>query len=312
MNYKQEIEKTALNAQKARRMAQEAGIFPEGAWKFALRKSRNMKTGELLKGKELADAHKKLGKIPNNEWNYIKAFDRKFLPRTEIGGVIKNTGIKGHVGEYRKGTVPMTLNSGEKITFHTHPDNVGEGRFLSGMGKDILEENKIRFGKKRRNPLYADLSGEISAKGNKTNLNKQQINQRVTSTKNKLHKLERQKKSFEKYKFDAAENYRDGKIDEGILQIKSKVLGDYKNNRVRPNYNDITNNINELNLLRTGVGGDSSMREYYKDINHNVLATKQDIEGVHKFNSLSSKNAKNPPRRTVRSIYFDRTPRKSR
>jgi hypothetical protein len=70
--YKEQIEKTALNAQKAHAMAKEVGLFPEGQWKWALRKLRNMRTGETLKGKELASAKRGMGSMSNNVWQKIK------------------------------------------------------------------------------------------------------------------------------------------------------------------------------------------------------------------------------------------------
>ena len=54
--------KIALNAQKARKMAESVGIIPDGAWKYALRNVRDGK-GEVLQGEALNAAKEKIGDI---------------------------------------------------------------------------------------------------------------------------------------------------------------------------------------------------------------------------------------------------------
>lgn len=60
----QGFEKCALNAAKARALASQHGLIPEGSWKWALRNLRNGKTKEQLgqAPKAIMDAVRKKGK----------------------------------------------------------------------------------------------------------------------------------------------------------------------------------------------------------------------------------------------------------
>jgi hypothetical protein len=123
------IEKTALNAQKAREMAKGLGLVTDGDWRWALRNLRNMKTGDVLKGRELAEAKRKMGAMSNNAWQKVKSKTRGLASKTEIGGRYdKKT---GRVSDITVGA-PRAHNvdgANELDNFHTHPGNGGENKW---------------------------------------------------------------------------------------------------------------------------------------------------------------------------------------
>lgn len=95
------LTKIALNAQKAREMAEQAGVVPAGNWKWALRNLRNDR-GELLEGRELAEAKLELGKTPNNVRQRMESLSRKTGHQYEVGGVIENAKHQTESRELRK------------------------------------------------------------------------------------------------------------------------------------------------------------------------------------------------------------------
>jgi hypothetical protein len=131
--------KIALNAQKAREMAGEAGLFPAGNWKWALRNLRGER-GDLLEGRELAEAKEGLGKLPNNIRQKFNSLARGAGYNKEVGGVAReNTPIgqlfNGKVN--RNDIVPGTrmgdISTGDQISV----DNVGH--LINQEGNDYDE-----------------------------------------------------------------------------------------------------------------------------------------------------------------------------
>lgn len=118
------IMKVALDAVKARALAEKAGIIahPQSNWKWALRQIRAKNpTGAyqsaddlILKGKELAKAKEKIGLLPNNARQKIKAISRKQKPGVEVAYTGKGRAIVG--GDGHVGLIP-----GDTLDAHTHP-----------------------------------------------------------------------------------------------------------------------------------------------------------------------------------------------
>lgn len=81
------FEKNALNAQKARALAQQFGLVPEGAWKWGLRNLRKGKTTQQLgmAPKKMVDAAKRIGAEKET-------------------GAFWGKGAKGRLGQLGKGT----------------------------------------------------------------------------------------------------------------------------------------------------------------------------------------------------------------
>jgi uncharacterized protein YheU (UPF0270 family) len=82
--------KIALNAQKAREMAEQAGLVPAGNWKWALRNLRDGQ-GDLLQGRELAEAKEGIGKIPNNVRQKLESVSRRLGSHREVGMSLKES-----------------------------------------------------------------------------------------------------------------------------------------------------------------------------------------------------------------------------
>ncbi len=103
------IVKVGLNAQKARQLAKSVGIIPheKSQWQWALRQLRKanpkgIKNAPLvMQGKELSKAKERIGKLPNNQLQKLKALQRK--QRLGIETAITNKGnyIVGDVGVVR-------------------------------------------------------------------------------------------------------------------------------------------------------------------------------------------------------------------
>lgn len=119
-------EKIALNAQKARALANSVGLIPhyKSDWKWALRQMRKhnpdgLVTSDLMKsGKELADAkHKIIGLLSNNDFNKIIAKSRRHGSNSKevamVGGDL-------YGGDRHSVRVPG-LMYGNSPTHHTHP-----------------------------------------------------------------------------------------------------------------------------------------------------------------------------------------------
>jgi len=116
--------KESLDWQKAVALAEKAGIVPhpKSNWKWALRQVRAKNpTGAfqsaddlLLKGKDLAKAKEKIGLLPNNVRQKIKALSRKQRLGVEVG--------LGLNGKYVVGDVGRVITPGGSLA-HTHPQH---------------------------------------------------------------------------------------------------------------------------------------------------------------------------------------------
>jgi hypothetical protein len=118
------IIKTALNWQKEVALAEKAGIVPHpnSNWRWALRQIRAKNpTGArqsfddlILKGRDLAKAKEKMGLLPNNVRQKMKAMNRKLRPGTEMAYTTAGKYVIGEIG-----SVP--LKDGVILSAHTHP-----------------------------------------------------------------------------------------------------------------------------------------------------------------------------------------------
>ena len=162
------FEKTALNAQKARALAQQFGLVPEGAWKWGLRNLRKGKTPQQLgmAPKKMIDASKRLGSETETgafwgkgakgrlgqlgkgtESGYDLGYTSKDLLKNKdfieassnaVYGVdpFKNTGRAAK--EYLKTVKPHSKMN----TLHTHPAGTKEGLKSEKAMLEVLREGK--------------------------------------------------------------------------------------------------------------------------------------------------------------------------
>jgi len=95
--------KYALNALKARELAKSVGLIPhpQSQWKWALRNMRKtnpagIKGAPLMQaGRELAKTKERIGKLPNNVAQKMKALSRKQRLGVEVGLTDKNNILIG-------------------------------------------------------------------------------------------------------------------------------------------------------------------------------------------------------------------------
>lgn len=138
------MRKTALNAQKARELAQKAGIIPGyGQWKWGLNKLRDSR-GNLLEGKDLTKAKESLGKLPNNPYQKLVATERKQRLGIETGLTEADLnkpiiGNKGMISGSKFGFNPKNIRA------HTHPaDNKNRyAAYQSGELHKLQEISRI-------------------------------------------------------------------------------------------------------------------------------------------------------------------------
>jgi len=244
--------KTALNAQKARSLAKSVGLIPheKSQWRWALKQMRKANPSGvkgaplMMKGKELAKAKERMGKLPNNERQIMSSLSRKQRQGVEIGKTVKN--------KYRRGNVGFV--SGDDLKAHTHP------RFnrISNMDK---AKRKIdpRYKEIANRTMYASPSGALYDY-NRGSYEKHLM--RGKSYDNAVKRLEKIKQNNPKdLKYYLSKKRRNSvkKIDRRI--IKTKNNGRY-------------------NELMTGRGDSDAagIRDYGKT--HNILAP--GVEGVHK------------------------------
>lgn len=85
------LDKQALDAMKARQMAQSVGLVPHpgSQWKWALRNMRDGQ-GNLLEGRELAEAKESIGKMPNNIRQKLQSVSRATGHRYEVATVLND------------------------------------------------------------------------------------------------------------------------------------------------------------------------------------------------------------------------------
>lgn len=129
------IMKVALDAVKARALAEKAGIIahPQSNWKWALRQIRAKNpTGAyqaaddlILKGKDLAKAKEKIGLLPNNVRQKVKALSRKQRLGVEVGAAGDSPAnmkyVSGEVGRVRLPMKDTRTNTRYSHDIHTHP-----------------------------------------------------------------------------------------------------------------------------------------------------------------------------------------------
>ncbi len=145
--------KIALNAQKARKMAESVGIIPDGAWKYALRNVRNGK-GEVLQGEALNAAKEKLGDIRPGALKQIlehqeRARLKAGIKDVEISGRVQGDKVDGLIYGDKPGSVKYRPSQ----NFHTHPGTKSDFERLS------REMPTDRFSPDMREHLLANPSG---------------------------------------------------------------------------------------------------------------------------------------------------------
>lgn len=194
-----DLTKLALNAQSARSMAKEVGLFPEGNWKWGLRNLRDGR-GNPLQGRELQQAKQNLGSLSNNEYNQIQAAQRKaknsnievmgdFDTTNKMNGVIqggegyveipdRHYPNKRSVHTHPEADFPNILGrlkkEREKINEHIKPKYEAlfgkDHRFMDDLNAQLKEYDRFETGVKginvlkgTKNPLYSTPSGSLTA-----------------------------------------------------------------------------------------------------------------------------------------------------
>lgn len=172
--------KEALNAQKARQMAEQVGVIPdpESAWKYALRNLRDGR-GDPLQGRALSEKRIELGDVSNNAFQKIRSVDRK-LGKTTTGekGITTGTEFtgdvdtKGNVGELRKGVLGQV--PGEILgNMHTHPSEYSKtnailaDRISAGLGRTGNPHRIAKPSGDYSNPLNFHSEYLIDAEGSR-------------------------------------------------------------------------------------------------------------------------------------------------
>lgn len=125
--------KVALNAFKARAMADKVGIIADHTtqWKYGLRKLRNS-NGVPLVGEDLAKAKAKIGAIHKDDFKTLQHAQHQY-PERELGFAVDKHGrVKGDLTIGTSDSVATTYNPrrGER-SGHSHPV-VNEGGFHTG------------------------------------------------------------------------------------------------------------------------------------------------------------------------------------
>lgn len=157
--------KVALNAQKAREMAEQVGLQPHGNWKWALRNLRDG-SGNPLEGRTLAEAKEQMGKMPNNARQAVQSVARRVGGHKEVGAVVPtgetmNSALKGRVNTnvLKENTSPGNFEIGDAQSvnnvqrylneYGSSMDEIFGG--LKGLGHDIHTHPHASM-KKHMNP----------------------------------------------------------------------------------------------------------------------------------------------------------------
>lgn len=245
------ITKTALTAQKARALAKSVGLIPHqnSQWKWALRQLRKanpkgLKNAPLmLSGKALAKAKERIGKLPNNVKQKIKALLRKQRLGVEVG-----------ISEEGKAFIGSTKGYLDAAATRAH----AHVRF-----NRILNKLKANKGNKR----YLDIADDIliaSPSG--------QINWNKASYKNFLRRKDTYEKAIKKY--EMAINKKYGPLEKSfspkIRKYQSKALKGFQRASL----------YNRINTLGAGTGTMDMgvIRRIGRP--HSILS--KNVEGVHK------------------------------
>lgn len=134
------MNKIALDALKARTMAQKLGLVPAmgSAWKWALRNMRDGR-GDLLEGKALGDAKLALGKLPNNTRQKVEAIARLAGGNKEIATSVRPNNpahnISLQTGKIHRNQLPdldttRRMERGEALSEHGGTENeISEAMF---------------------------------------------------------------------------------------------------------------------------------------------------------------------------------------
>jgi hypothetical protein len=283
------MEKTALNAQKARAMAHDAGLFPEGQWQWALRNLRDSR-GDLLQGKALADKKLGMGAIRNNDYQMLKRYEEKhghgsipFTPHyddkdnpvitdairnsggTEFGGVINRDHSIASLGAGERGenSINAISPAGQRIlrggqhTFHTHPGG-SRIKYRSGYKPFLQQGTLYHYGFN-----HAQMHPELVDK--------------------KPEKFIEWGRRYDSIRPQIASAYAENKRFAKNTPLISQPSGIYGH----------------------GSGGDLNMFRVRADMGYpmnSIFTPSKNIEGIHKIRHDDS----------LRSVYFDRSPRKAR
>jgi len=316
MSYREQIEKIAVNAQKARAMAKEVGLLPIGNWKYGLRNMRNMHTGDLLQGRELAMAKTKLGLSSNNAYQKIKSMSRKLPSKTETAGILDRKSGKlldSAIGDINTGTIKNNIN-GKSINLHTHPGHPGEDRFgiLGRTGKQIsgrntlhhvelsnIDENIKRIVnpryeedaaigksmkdifKPKRNPLLADAGGGMTYLDGYQN-----HGSKLTANNNTRRTINNELNKFNKTK---DYSHKNSALD--LASKKYNIDMEYSIQRPKHGMPEGQGDMSEFTWNNIeGKGG-----------KQNIITPDQNYEAIHRVS---------PYKKT--SLFFDRNPKKRR
>lgn len=315
------LEKVALNAQKARAMAKEVGVIadPRSQWKWALRNLRDDQ-GNALQGKALADAKGKLGSADNNAWQQIKAKQRKQAPGIELAGNLKNGKVSNKkIYEGGQGYIPNAIadpliSDSKAQFFHTHPAS-----FHPEAGSRYAD--KIRGGEGLNDPLvirrrthrYADMSGAEQAY-HAFPMTPAQLKKETKSIKpfldNQTDTLNRSANLIQKVRqgIPKRRQWVNGEDGTGIITRAIKRMG-----RIEKGRDNILKKIPNAPSNLFGRAANTAADIDYLRPNRmtNIFAPERDIEAVHKLTNIhiGTEQFKRAPAK-VRTVYFDRTPRK--
>ena len=271
------MEKTALNAQKARAMAYNAGLFPEGQWRWALRKLRDSR-GNLLQGKAMADKKLEMGAIRNNDYQNLKQFSNHYTAGSYSGSPYahKGTEIGGalHTNPVLRGKI-VDMDIGYRGTGSVDPGT---------NARDIIEDNLHSF---HTHPSV----GRIALVN--------EVRQRIVNARGKLlDESWKQDNPIAAYKLPAE------------LQKHEHNLKRFNKSGRNPLLTEPSGNVQIFSgsrrKLAVGEGDKGAFLARAKKDNNGTLdsifAPHTDIEGIHKVKDTGK----------LRSIYFDRSPRKAR
>lgn len=310
------MEKTALNAQEARAMAARAGLFPEGQWRWALRNLRDSR-GDLLQGKEMADAKLSLGAMNNNSYQKLKRMEE----------------VQGHGTVPKSGKVPGTEFIGsvytgndkfKGATYAVSPGPRGESR-AGGLRDALTDRNKRVWGKARHSFHTHPSSGRLYYLNQIKNWRAQETSELFDYAKKRLNREDSTLLGKIRGKMGLSV-MDDAAYEKTIREGRKQINRKYQINHSRFNHT-LRNPLlaypsgyskrtqlgklsdPDLNLFQDikshftdgDIGAYRLRAVLNKDNQNSILVPSLDIEGIHKIRPQG-----------MRSIYLDRQPRMMR
>ena len=280
------MEKVALNAQKARAMAHDAGLFPEGQWQWALRKLRDSR-GNLLEGKALADKKLDMGAVDNNSYQYLKRVNRKYVPGTYHAGeeeAAENAWAAQPKDSYQGTEIGGVINTNKHFIGDLGMGSRGGGSIPKGMrAYDLLIKYRHGF---HTHPQTGRVVSNSIARAN--------ILDAKEGIEEQYDNPEMQKRLRALIKYDTERMKRN-------VKGRNPLLASPSGNLYQPG-----EGLYDRDEIYSTGGDLKGFYERAKDSNNRTLETifapDIDVEGIHKVKNNGG----------VRSIYFDRSPRKAR